>query len=965
MPRESRIFRKAGCICGVLLVVFVALPGSPPGSHVVAQDATIEDLRISSATYSITDDRHYLTVDAWLSNAFSTNFFDWLIYHFTTTTEIRFEVELWKDNWWLIDDKLATHSFRHRVSFDRHSWKLKVMREEEGWAVHTFAPNETEEAARVLRRLWLAPVYPNGVTSDTELHIKVRACLPSFFFGGYCTDWNESEHINIQIEPVIEQVMWQGDGLQPVAGGYWIPKSSFFYCEVNLGNTGTQSSEAAYFSISYSSGLTFWGSETVSAGGSAIAFYSWQAGQLISHRDGTQFHSEFGLVDTQIIPFQSGSHKSIRLVFRATSAGPQWLKYRATYHAQASDDLCVSVPVSGEVDEQGWPTSKVSIEVREVTGNIYVTTNRQDATWSIVGPQSYEGTGNASINDAPQGYYTITWGAVPGCTKPPSESKILIAGSSITFNGNYTCPPQVCPAPTNLSATAQSQTSILLTWQDNCGNEDSFRIYRNGTYVTSVSAGTTSWTDTGLSCGTTYSYYVKAHNAAGDSPASNTAYATTLTCPPDCVDVYEPDDSPWESGFRGNFGPGHRFCEPGDEDWARFTGAYGHRYTVTTSGLGTRSDTTLCMFVAEYSQGELVLDPIGCDDAPGPSKVSTVGEGEFLVRVRNRDASTFGPETYYDLDYAQECDDPNEPANNIPDGASLVSTHGTPLYQRFCADNDTDWFKFHATTGRVYTTTVACDPTGQDYECGPRVELYAQDASTLLLVGTPWESPPYLVGERIVWTAPVDGFYYLKCRNYHPSASGPHTAYWLEVTAGISPPPSTEAVSLEAENGMLDNTYMKRNYSTEASSCYYISTTTRLEGTATLTFPIAQSGYFNVWGRTRVKDYTHNSFTVTVGSALPFRWEIVPEGGSWGTWTWGKVFPVDTAPTPFWLTAGTNTIHFRGREIETCLDKLIITNDLNYRPGSQDVAPCGPTATPERRLRAVLPVVFKTFEYVP
>ncbi len=87
-------------------------------------------------------------------------------------------------------------------------------------------------------------------------------------------------------------------------------------------------------------------------------------------------------------------------------------------------------------------------------------------------------------------------------------------------------------APTNLVATAVSQTQINLTWTDNSSNETGFKIERKtgaGSYVEikQVAANITSFNDTGLAAGTTYTYRVLAYNSGGDSPYSNEASATT------------------------------------------------------------------------------------------------------------------------------------------------------------------------------------------------------------------------------------------------------------------------------------------------------------------------------------------------------------------------------------------------------------------------------------------------------
>src|SRR3989338_2584496 len=100
--------------------------------------------------------------------------------------------------------------------------------------------------------------------------------------------------------------------------------------------------------------------------------------------------------------------------------------------------------------------------------------------------------------------------------------------------------------PSGLSAIADSSGQINLTWADNSSNETGFKIERktgtNGTYtqIKTVSANVTSYSDTGLTEGTTYYYRVSATNSAGDSayttsdsiPLDTTAPDTTITSQP-------------------------------------------------------------------------------------------------------------------------------------------------------------------------------------------------------------------------------------------------------------------------------------------------------------------------------------------------------------------------------------------------------------------------------------------------
>lgn len=91
--------------------------------------------------------------------------------------------------------------------------------------------------------------------------------------------------------------------------------------------------------------------------------------------------------------------------------------------------------------------------------------------------------------------------------------------------------------PSGLDATAVSSSRIDVSWVDNSSNESAFAIERcdgspcstSFAQVASVGANVTTFADTGLSAGATFSYRVRAQNAGGNSAYSNTDSATTLS----------------------------------------------------------------------------------------------------------------------------------------------------------------------------------------------------------------------------------------------------------------------------------------------------------------------------------------------------------------------------------------------------------------------------------------------------
>jgi hypothetical protein len=92
-------------------------------------------------------------------------------------------------------------------------------------------------------------------------------------------------------------------------------------------------------------------------------------------------------------------------------------------------------------------------------------------------------------------------------------------------------------APTNLSLTVNSATSITLNWTNNATNARDLEVFRGKgdadgfKLVTRVNRNATTFTDTGLTPSTKYFYQVVAVNAAGESDPSNPPSATTPIAP--------------------------------------------------------------------------------------------------------------------------------------------------------------------------------------------------------------------------------------------------------------------------------------------------------------------------------------------------------------------------------------------------------------------------------------------------
>jgi subtilisin len=120
--------------------------------------------------------------------------------------------------------------------------------------------------------------------------------------------------------------------------------------------------------------------------------------------------------------------------------------------------------------------------------------------------------------------------------------------------------------PSGLSGSASSASVIALNWTDNSSNETGFKIERktgvSGTYsqIATVGANVTTYSNTGLSEGTTYYYRVRAYNLVENSSYSSEVSATTLPAAPSGlsasaastsqIDLIWTDNSGVEAGFR-------------------------------------------------------------------------------------------------------------------------------------------------------------------------------------------------------------------------------------------------------------------------------------------------------------------------------------------------------------------------------------------------------------------------------
>lgn len=110
-------------------------------------------------------------------------------------------------------------------------------------------------------------------------------------------------------------------------------------------------------------------------------------------------------------------------------------------------------------------------------------------------------------------------------------------GQTFTDAGSTPCrgttPDVEAPTvPTGLTATPSS-TSVALSWSPSTDavGVTGYEVWRNGAFLASVAAPTTTYTDAAVTAGVAYSYQVLARDAAGNTSALSAAVSATVPAP--------------------------------------------------------------------------------------------------------------------------------------------------------------------------------------------------------------------------------------------------------------------------------------------------------------------------------------------------------------------------------------------------------------------------------------------------
>ncbi len=196
----------------------------------------------------------------------------------------------------------------------------------------------------------------------------------------------------------------------------------------------------------------------------------------------------------------------------------------------ASNKVCIETEADSDPETPSAPNAPQNL-VATAQGTTSIS-----LTWNAVdGATSYNVYRNSSVN----AIATVTTGTSYTDTNLTPATEYVYTVKAVNANGESAASdearattqadntPSAPDAPQNLVATAQSSTSIALTWSAVDG-ATSYNVYRNSSVnaIATVTTGT-SYTDTNLTPATNYCYTVTAVNNQGESAKSTQDCATT------------------------------------------------------------------------------------------------------------------------------------------------------------------------------------------------------------------------------------------------------------------------------------------------------------------------------------------------------------------------------------------------------------------------------------------------------
>ena len=205
----------------------------------------------------------------------------------------------------------------------------------------------------------------------------------------------------------------------------------------------------------------------------------------------------------------------------------------ATAAATASDEVTVTAITT--LDQVSWANPATTVTSTSVTLNWEALTST--TAKPVTGYAVYQ------LNTVTELYELVS--LVPGASSDSYEVTGLTTGTVYSFqvvaynvlgegvrSAATTATPITLAAAATITDTAYGDEELTIEWTSESTASApvvGYRLYRNGTEVTTVGAGATSYTFTGLTAGTQYTLAVKPYNSQGTTTAAGGSDTTTAT----------------------------------------------------------------------------------------------------------------------------------------------------------------------------------------------------------------------------------------------------------------------------------------------------------------------------------------------------------------------------------------------------------------------------------------------------
>ena len=196
------------------------------------------------------------------------------------------------------------------------------------------------------------------------------------------------------------------------------------------------------------------------------------------------------------------------------------------------EDYTINIGGSGGSDTQAptAPTSLSASSITQTTATLSWTASTDNV--GVTGYDIFQGATNiGTITGTSANITGLTASTTYTFTVKAKDAAGNISNASNAVNVTTLDPPdtQAPTAPSSLASSNITQSSVDLSWTASTDNVavTGYDVYRGGSVIATVT--TTNYQATGLSASTTYTFSVKAKDAAGNvSNASNTVNVTTL-----------------------------------------------------------------------------------------------------------------------------------------------------------------------------------------------------------------------------------------------------------------------------------------------------------------------------------------------------------------------------------------------------------------------------------------------------